>query len=193
MKRAVNLLAAATLIFMAVPGLFVVPARAYSAPQQMAGNSRGQDRISREVYHELVMLPQLSIFDNLAYKVDGSTVTLMGSVRNAILKDSAESAVKRIEGVDHINNQIEILPASQNDDRIRHEVARAIFNDPSLFKYSVQSVPPIHIIVKNGRVDLEGAVDNDSDKNMAYIKANGVPGIFQVKNDLQVVNDSSKK
>ncbi|HZU29853.1 MAG TPA: BON domain-containing protein, partial [Candidatus Angelobacter sp.] len=64
---------------------------------------------------------------------------------------------------------------------------------PSLFKYSVQSVPPIHIIVKNGRVDLEGAVDNDSDKNMAYIKANGVPGIFQVKNDLQVVNDSSKK
>lgn len=193
MKRAVNLLIAASVIFMAVPGVHAVSANAYSAPQQMQGNSKSQDRITREVYHELVMLPQLSIFDNLSYRVDGNTVTLLGAVRNAVLKDEAESSVKKIEGIDHVNNQIEILPASENDDRIRHDVARAIFNDPTLFKYSIQSVPPIHIIVKNGRVDLAGAVDNDSDKNTAYIKANGVPGVFAVKNDLQVVNDTSSK
>jgi hyperosmotically inducible protein len=193
MKRAVNLLIAATAIFMAVPALHAMSANSYSAPQQMQGNSRSQDRITREVYHELVMLPQLSIFDHLAYKVDGSNVTLMGAVRNAVLKDEAESSVKKIEGVDHVNNQIEILPASENDDRIRREVARTIFNDPTLFKYSVESVPSIHIIVKNGHVDLEGAVDNNTDKNQAYLKANGVPGVFEVKNNLQVVNDTSKK
>src|ERR1700757_107411 len=146
MKRAVNLLIAATAIFVGVRCLQAVSANAYSAPQQLQGNSRQQDRITREVYHELVMLPQLSIFDNLSYRVDGNTVTLMGAVRNAVLKDEAESSVKKIEGVEHVNNQIEVLPASENDDRIRHEVARAIFNDPTLFKYSIQSVPSIHII-----------------------------------------------
>lgn len=105
--------------------------------QGAAGPQRMQDRISREVFHELVMLPQLTIFDNLQYKVDGSKVTLTGQVRDAILKDSAEKTIKHIEGVDSVNNQIEILPASGNDDRIRREVARALFNDERLFRYSM--------------------------------------------------------
>ncbi|MCU1220886.1 MAG: transport-associated protein [Candidatus Angelobacter sp.] len=150
------------------------------------GSQRLQDRISREVFHELVMLPQLTIFDNLQYKVDGSKVTLMGQVENAILKDSAEKAVKRIEGVDAVNNQIEILPPSPNDDRIRQQVARTIFNDERLFRYSMGSVPPIHIIVKNGHVALEGVVNSQADKDAAELRAKSVPGVFSVENHLQV-------
>ena len=125
--------------------------------QNATGQQRMQDRVSREVFHELVTLPQLTIFDNLQYKVDGNKVTLMGQVRDAILKDSAEKRVKSIEGVESVNNQIEILPASGNDDRIRREVARALFNDERLFRYSMGSVPPIHIIVKNGHVTLQAS------------------------------------
>jgi hyperosmotically inducible protein len=154
--------------------------------QNVTGPQRMQDRISREVYHELVMLPQLTIFDNIQYKVDGNKVTLMGQVRDAILKDSAEKTVKHIEGVDSVNNQIEILPASGNDDRIRREVARALFNDERLFRYSMGSVPPIHIIVKGGHVTLEGVVNSEADKNEANIRANSVPGVFSVDNHLQV-------
>ena len=154
--------------------------------QNVTGPQRMQDRISREVYHELVMLPQLTIFDNIQYKVDGNKVTLMGQVRDAILKDSAEKTVKHIEGVDSVNNQIEILPASGNDDRIRREVARSLFNDERLFRYSMGSVPPIHIIVKGGHVTLEGVVNSEADKNEASIRANSVPGVFSVDNHLQV-------
>src|SRR5215471_5696261 len=111
--------------------------------------SQSQDRIVREVRHELVMLPQLSVFDDLSYKVDGNTVTLLGAVRNPVLKDEAQAAVKHIEGVEQVNNNIEILPVSFNDDRIRRQVAHALFRDPRLFVYSIQPVPPIHIIVKN--------------------------------------------
>jgi hyperosmotically inducible protein len=150
------------------------------------GAQRMQDRISREVFHELVMLPQLTIFDNLQYKVNGNNVTLMGQVRDAILKDSAEKAVKKIEGVESVTNQIEILPASPNDDRIRRQVARAIFNDDRLFRYSMGSVPPIHIIVKNGHVTLEGVVNSQGDKDAANLRANGVAGVFSVENHLQV-------
>lgn len=154
--------------------------------QSSAANQRMQDRISREVYHELVMLPQLTIFDNLSYKIDGGTVTLMGDVRNAVLKDEAQQAVKNIEGVQNVNNEIEILPPSPNDDRIRRAVARSLFNDDRLFKYSMGSVPPIHIIVKGGHVTLDGVVDNQTDKNEAGIRAKSVPGVFSVQNNLRV-------
>jgi len=154
--------------------------------QSTTGPQRMQDRVSREVFHELVTLPQLTIFDNLQYKVDGNKVTLLGQVRDAILKDSAEKRVKSIEGVESVNNQIEILPASGNDDRIRREVARALFNDERLFRYSMGSVPPIHIIVKNGHVTLQGVVNSEADRNEANIRANSVPGVFSVDNNLQV-------
>ena len=161
--------------------------------QSSAASQRAQERIVREVRHELVMLPQYSIFDNLAYKVDVNTVTLMGQVRNPVLKDSAEKVVKGIEGVEKVDNQIEVLPPSPNDDRIRRAVARAIFNDPTLFRYSMGAVPPIHIIVKGGHVTLEGVVDNETDKNVAGIRANGVPGAFSVTNNLRVENVTAKK
>jgi len=161
--------------------------------QSSAASQRAQERIVREVRHELVMLPQYSIFDNLAYKVDGNTVTLIGQVKNAVLKDSAEKVVKGIEGVEKVDNQIEILPPSPNDDRIRRATARAIFNEPRLFRYSMGAVPPIHIIVKSGHVTLEGVVDNQTDKDVAGIRANGVPGVFSVTNNLRVENVAARK
>ncbi|HKW75689.1 MAG TPA: BON domain-containing protein [Terriglobales bacterium] len=158
-----------------------------------SANQKLHDRIVREVHHQLVMIPQLSIFDNLAYKVDGSNVTLLGQVVNPVIKNEAESAVKGIEGVENVNNQIEVLPPSPNDDRIRRQVARAIFNDNSLFRYSMGAVPPIHIVVKGGHVTLEGVVSSQADKNRAGIKANGVPGVFSVTNNLQVENARESK
>jgi hyperosmotically inducible protein len=155
--------------------------------QQSTGAQRMQERITREARHELVMLPQLTIFDSLRYKVNGSTITLLGEVRTAVLKEEAERAVKNIEGVEKVDNQIEVLPPSPVDDRIRLAVAHAIFSQNSpLFRYSMGALPPIHIIVNRGHVTLEGVVDSESDKNLAFMKANGVPGIFSVTNNLVV-------
>lgn len=153
-----------------------------------AADQQSQGRITRQVRHELLMIPYLSVFDDLSYKVEGSTVTLMGEVRNPIIKADAQAAIKHIEGVEKINNEIEVLPVSFNDDRIRREVARAVFKEPRLSEYAIQPVPPIHIIVKNGHVDLAGVVRDQGDKEVAGIRANGVPGVFSVKNDLQVEN-----
>jgi hyperosmotically inducible periplasmic protein len=173
--------------------LVLVLAGTVSAVRQSTGSQRMQERISHEVRHELVMLPQLTIFDNLAFQVNGDTVTLMGQVRNAVLKDSAERAVKSVEGVEKVNNKIEILPASPGDDRIRTAVARAIFSDDRLFRYSMGAVPPIHIIVDGGHVKLEGVVDSQADKDTAGIRANGVPGIFSVENNLRVEGSPSTR
>ena len=146
----------------------------------------GQDRISREVRHELVMLPYYGVFDNLAYSVNGSQVTLYGQVTRPTLKSDAGNVVKRIEGVTSVNNQIQVLPLSDMDDRIRMAEYRAIYSEPSLNRYAMQAVPPIHIIVDNGKVTLVGVVGSQADKNLANIRANGVPGVFSVTNDLQV-------
>ena len=143
-------------------------------------------RITKEVRHELIMLPNLSLFDHLAYKVDGYNVTLMGYVRNPSLKNEAQNVVKDIEGVEKIDNQIKVLPPSPNDDRIRERVARAIFNTPGLFPYAMGAVPPLHIIVDGGHVILAGVVNSQGDKNLAEIKAKSVSGVFSVTNDLQV-------
>lgn len=147
---------------------------------------RGTERLVREVRHEIVMLPFYSVYDNLAYRVDGSTVTLMGQVSRPSLKPDVENAVKRIEGVERVVNEIEVLPTSANDDRIRRAVYRAIYGNSALSRYALQNVPPIHIIVKNGNVTLEGVVATEFDKNMANIKARGVHGAFSVTNNLQV-------
>ena len=144
------------------------------------------DRIAREVRHELVMLPYYGVFDNLAYRVDGGTVTLFGQVTRPTLKSDAENVVKRIEGVDRVINNIQVLPLSPNDDRIRMQVYRAVYGEPALNRYALNAVPPIHIIVDNGNVTLVGVVANEADKNMAGIRANSVPGVFSVKNELQV-------
>ena len=148
--------------------------------------SRSQERLEREVRHELVMLPYYGVFDNLAFKVDGSKVTLLGEVTRPTLKSDAEGVVKRIEGVESVDNQIEVLPLSPNDDRIRMAVYRAIYRQASLSRYALQAIPPIHIIVKNGNVRLDGVVANEGDKNLAGIRAKGVSGAFRVDNNLRV-------
>lgn len=147
---------------------------------------KSEQRISKEVRHELLMLPYFGVFDNIAYKVDGSTVTLQGQVVRPALKSDAENAVKHIEGVDRVENQIEVLPPSPMDDRIRLEEYRAIYGFPALEKYALSVQKPIRIIVKNGHVTLEGVVDNQADKDMAGMRAKGVPGTFSVDNNLQV-------
>jgi len=148
-----------------------------------------QDRLSREVRHELVMLPYYGVFDNLAYKVDGRTVTLMGQVTRPTLKSDAENVVKDIEGVEKVENRIQVLPLSSMDDGVRIAVYRAIYGYAGLDRYGLQAVPSIHIIVANGKVDLEGVVATEADKNMAGIRANGVSGVFSVTNNLQVEGD----
>ncbi len=140
----------------------------------------------REVRHELVMLPYYGVFDNLSFRVDGYTVTLMGQVTRPTLKSDAGNVVKRIEGVEKVVNNIEVLPLSPMDDRIRLATYRAVYGGPPLDRYALQAIPPIHIIVRNGNVTLVGVVANEADKNVAGIKANGVSGVFAVQNDLTV-------
>jgi hyperosmotically inducible protein len=145
-----------------------------------------QDKISKEVRHELVMLPYYGVFDNLAYRVDGSKVTLFGQVTRPTLKSDAEHAVKKIEGVSLVDNQIEVLPLSPTDDQVRRAAYRQIYSKPPLQRYQMGAVPPIHIIVKNGNITLVGIVDNEGDKDLAGLAANGVPGSFKVTNELVV-------
>jgi hyperosmotically inducible protein len=154
------------------------------------GGTSSEARIQKEVRHELIMLPYYSVFDNLAYKVEGGTVTLLGQVSRPTLKSDAERAVKSIEGVQSVNNQIQVLPTSPMDDQIRRAEYRAIYGDPVLSKYAWGSVPPIHIIVSGGRVTLEGVVDNESDRNVAEIRAKGVPNVFSVTNNLRVQKET---
>jgi hyperosmotically inducible protein len=134
----------------------------------------------------LVMLPWYSVFDNLAYKVEGDKVTLYGQVTRPTLKSDAETAVKGVEGVTTVVNNIEVLPPSPMDDQLRRALYRAIYGDAGLSRYAEQAVPSIHIIVKNGSVTLEGAVGNEMDKNLAGMRANQVPNVFSVKNNLVI-------
>jgi len=177
--------------------LLATPAAAW--PNSLAARSQEEkkqrneakyrEKLSKEVRHQLVMLPWYSVFDNLAYKVEGDKVTLYGQVTRPTLRSDAEAAVKSIEGVSSVVNNIEVLPLSPMDDEIRRAVYRTIYGDPGLSRYSVQAVPSIHIIVKNGNVTLEGVVDNETDKNLAGLRANGVPNVFSVKNNLVVAGE----
>lgn len=145
-----------------------------------------QAHIQKEVRHELLMLPWFGVFDNIEYQVNGNTVTLLGQVVLPTLKSDAENVVKHIEGVQHVDNKIEVLPTSPMDDRLRMSLFHAIYGYPALEKYAMGVQKPIRIIVKNGHVTLEGIVDSDADKNMAGMRANTVPGIFSVDNHLHV-------
>ena len=149
-------------------------------------SAKSQERIVKEVRHELLMLPYFGVFDYIAFKVDGSTVTLLGSVVKPVTKSDAENSIKRIEGVDKVDNQIDVLPPSSMDDRLRQRVFRAIYQYPALQRYELGVQKPIRIIVKSGRLTLEGVVDSEGDKNLVGIRANSVSGIFSVTNNLQV-------
>lgn len=150
------------------------------------GLSIAEARIVREVRHELLMDPYYSVFDDLRYRVHGYDVELLGAVNNPVIKSDAEARVKRIEGVEKVTNNIEILPPSPVDQRIREEAYRQIFSFDGLSRYSWEAAPSIHIIVKNGRITLMGVVDTQADKSAAAIQANSVPGVFSVQNDLVV-------
>jgi hyperosmotically inducible periplasmic protein len=167
-------------------GLLALAIGGSLAAQERHPSEKGQMRLQKEVRHELVTLPMYNVFDNLAYKVEGGTVTLLGQVTRPTLKSDAERAVKGIEGVERVDNRIEVLPLSPNDDQLRRAVYRAIYGTEGLDRYAMRAVPTIHIIVKNGHVSLEGAVATEGDKNLANIKASGVSGVFSVTNNLQV-------
>ena len=167
---------------MVVLALLVVSASAIAAS---AAPPEPQGTMNK-VRKQLVTLPYYGVFDNLEYKVEGNTVTLYGQVRNPTTRKDAERRVSRIEGVDHVINNIEVLPLSSFDDSIRARTYRAVFRSGSLYRYAMGANPSIHIIVRNGRVKLEGVVSSQMDSQLAYMAARGVPGVFEVTNNLHV-------
>jgi hyperosmotically inducible protein len=169
-------------------GLAAAALMAPAALEAAVSTEKSLSKFENEIRHELVMLPWLGVFDDLKFQVNGNEVVLMGHVTRPTLKSSAQRVVEQIEGVERVINKIEVLPLSPYDDRIRRAVARSIFGYGPLYRYALGANPPIHIIVKNGNVTLEGMVANEMDKNLANIRANGVSGVFSVTNNLVVEN-----
>ena len=141
---------------------------------------------ANKIRKKLVTLPFYGIFDNLAYEIEGGTVTLYGQVVRAITRKDAERRVAKIEGVEQVINRIQVLPVSGFDDSIRVRTFRAIFRTGGLFRYAQGANPSIHIIVNRGHVTLEGVVANRMDSQLAYMAANQVPGVFSVTNNLRI-------
>jgi len=162
--------------------------------QPLVARSQVNARLVREVRHELRMLPYYGVFDWLEFEVQpDNTVVLRGQVVRPTTKSDAEGRVKDVEGVSRVDNQIEVLSLSPNDDRLRRALYRAIYNFNSpLFRYATQSVPPIHLIVDRGHATLKGVVSNKGDAQLAYIRARGVPGLFSVKNELVVEGEEPR-
>jgi len=158
-----------------------------SEPADEALSPQSQDKLVREIRHELIMLPYYGVFDNLVFRLQGRTVILEGQVANSVLKPDAENAVKRVEGVEKVVNNIQVLPPSPMDQRVREQVYRAIYGYGPLFKYANLSIPPIHIIVQGGHVTLEGVVNNETDKGLCSMRVKQVPSVFSVTNNLRVV------
>ncbi len=183
MRRVFYLMLSAALLI--IPASFAADQKNHDDPYLQG--APGEAKLVQQVRHQLLMLPYYSIFDDLGFRVNGSTVTLLGDVTRPTLKSDAENVVKRVEGVTQVVNQINVLPLSNMDWQIRRAVARAIYGDPQIgTRYGYQALPSIHIIVQNGNVTLEGVVANQFDKNLINIRANSVPNVFKVTNNLQV-------
>jgi hyperosmotically inducible protein len=166
-------------------------ALAFAAVPMFAGTGNPPVRdLANQVRHELVMIPYYSVFDDLNYSVDNGVVTLSGEVTRPVVKDDAERSVKQLQGVTQVINNIRVLPLSSFDNRIRLAEYRSIFGFAGLYRYAMGTQPSIHIIVDNGHVTLTGVVDNEADKNVANIRANTVPGVFSVTNNLRVAEKS---
>jgi hypothetical protein len=166
-----------------------IPAAAQTAQVAVDDRDPRTDALVFEVREALLRLPYYDVFDSLSFEVPGKgTVRLSGQVRTSWLKTDAEKAVKRVRGVDTVINDIEILPVSVFDDRIRMAVYRSIFEDTSLYRYALGVNPAIRIIVKNGRVALEGVVNTPMDKTLAGFKAREVFGVFGVTNNLVITS-----
>lgn len=149
--------------------------------------------LENKIRRELVTLPFYGVFDNLQFSVNGDTVVLSGQVYRPTMKKSAQRVVERLEGVETVVNNIEVLPVSFHDDRVRMAVLRSVYSQPALQRYGLGANPSIHIIVKNGDVTLEGMVANEMDRNIAGIRANGVFGAFSVTNNLRVEQSDRKR
>ncbi|MGD0932480.1 MAG: BON domain-containing protein [Candidatus Korobacteraceae bacterium] len=163
------------------------PAPAQAPPPEAALPPEAQAKIAKAINHNVIMLPYYGIFDSLSYQLQGRTVILTGEVTNPSLKPDAERAVKKVEGVDKVVNNIEILPPSPIDQQIRERVRKTIYSYGPLFKYSRDPNPPIRIIVKNSRVTLEGVVDSEGDKNLCTLRVNQISSVLSVTNNLRVV------
>lgn len=192
MPTRIRLLSIRTLLVVSIfcviasTGTFARAAGAQGAAPPDRGTQNYEKWLTREVGHQLIQVPWLSVFDNLQYSVKGSEITLSGQVWQPVTKQDAETAVKGIEGVTKVNNNIEVLPLSPMDDQTRRAEYRAIYGAPELQRYAMGVLPSIHIIVKNGHVTLVGTVDNEMDKNVAAIRAKSVPNVFSVEDQLQV-------
>jgi len=147
--------------------------------------SKSAKSLEKRVRSELLRLPYYGVFDHLTFQVDGDRVALSGHVSWPTLKDDAESAARSVEGVTTVTSDIQVLPVSSQDDRIRLATYRAIYGNSTLARYRLNPHPPIRIIVENGHVTLKGAVGSDLDRTIAHIQANSVPGAFSVTNNLQ--------
>ena len=180
-------------IFGVLALLLVVSPSFAQARRGSQPSPRFTQRVQREVMHRILMLPYYDVFDVIGFKVEGYDVTLTGKVTRPTLRDDAANAIKNIEGVEHVNNRIEVLPVSFFDDRIRRNVFRAVYGYGPLQRYSLPPIKPIRIIVEHGHVTLEGFVDSQFDKNVAGIRANGVPDAFSVTNNLVVTSGGGKK
>lgn len=156
--------------------------------QAAVNNQPKLGSLENDIRHELVMLPWFGVFDNLAFQVQGNHVILTGQVTRPTLRSDAEAVVRRIEGIERVTNNIEVLPLSPNDDRLRMAAYYSIYGYGPLNRYAMGSQPPIRIIVKNGNITLQGVVANQMDANLAYMRARGVSGAFSVTNELRVEN-----
>ena len=156
------------------------------AGQTVGNMTPAEQRIAKEVRHELLMLPYFGVFDSIAFNVQGYNVALTGYVTRPSLKSDAGDVVRSIEGVEKVDKQIELLPPSTMDDGLRIRLFRAIYGYPALEKYALGVQKPSRIIVNMGRVTLEGVVDSEADKNLVGIRAKSVPGTFPVTNNLRV-------
>lgn len=174
-------------IFLA--GIFsVLPA---SAAAQDRSPEFTKSRLERQIRKEILTLPYYGVYDAIGYQIDGSTVTLSGYVVRPTTKKDAEEAVSDISGVARVINNIEVLPLSPSDDRIRVRILQTLANrGGSLYRYFLGANPSIRIIVNRGRVSLEGFADTKGDANLAYILTRGVPGTFGVTNNLKVLRDA---
>jgi BON domain len=170
--------------------IFAVPfaqAQHPTATKPTASSPKPEEpQLSHEIRHQLFVLPYYSVFDYIAFRLDGDKVILTGNVLRPTLRANAEAAVKSLEGVSSVKNLIEVLPKSPNDDDSRRAVYRAIFEDSTLQRYAVSEVPVVHIILQNGEVTLEGTVATEAEKNLASTRAAGVAGVSAVKNNLSV-------
>jgi osmotically-inducible protein OsmY len=166
--------------------LATLPAQNSTKVKPAKTEDKAPNTLSREIHHQILVLPFYSVFDSISFTLQGNNVTLTGQVLRHKLKDHAEASVKSIEGVGVVVNQIEILPVSPSDDDLRRAVYHALYEDSTLARYAIQTVPPIHIIVKNGGVSLEGIVDSLSDKNLAATRAGSAANGLSIRNNLVV-------